>query len=97
MSDTVFVRVPAEEKIYKEESKNFLSPLWLLFFQKVAIVCGGNFEYPVKATQYKLSALNTAPANASATGTLGEIRIDANYIYVCVATNTWKRAGIATW
>lgn len=51
----------------------------------------------VKATQYRLSALNTAPASATDTGTLGEIRIDANYIYICVATNTWKRSAIATW
>lgn len=51
----------------------------------------------IKATQYRLSALNTAPASATATGTLGEIRIDANFIYICVATNTWKRAAISTW
>lgn len=48
-------------------------------------------------SQYKLSALNTAPASATATGTLGEIRIDANYIYVCTATNTWKRTALNTW
>jgi hypothetical protein len=50
-----------------------------------------------RATQFFLSALNTAPATASSTGTLGEIRIDANYIYICTATNTWKRVAIATW
>lgn len=49
------------------------------------------------AAQFRLSALNTAPANAGDTGTLGEIRIDASYIYVCMATNTWKRAAIGTW
>jgi uncharacterized repeat protein (TIGR03837 family) len=38
-----------------------------------------------------------APASASASGTAGEIRIDADYIYVCTATNTWKRVAIATW
>jgi hypothetical protein len=37
------------------------------------------------------------PASAGAPGTLGDICWDANYIYVCVATDTWKRAGIATW
>ena len=37
------------------------------------------------------------PASASATGTTGEICWDANYIYVCTATNTWKRTAIATW
>jgi hypothetical protein len=51
----------------------------------------------IRGTQYNLSALNTAPASATATGTLGEIRIDANHIYVCTATNVWKRAAIVTW
>ena len=37
------------------------------------------------------------PASASATGSTGEICWDANYIYVCTATNTWKRTAIATW
>lgn len=37
------------------------------------------------------------PASASASGTQGQIRWDANYIYVCVATNTWKRAALTTW
>lgn len=51
----------------------------------------------IKATQYKLSTLNTAPANAADTGTTGEIRITAGYIYVCIATNTWVRAALTTW
>ena len=50
-----------------------------------------------RASQFQLSALNTAPASATATGTLGEIRIVNGFIYVCVATNTWQRAAIATW
>ena len=37
------------------------------------------------------------PASASATGTIGQICWDTSYIYVCVATDTWKRAAIATW
>jgi len=37
------------------------------------------------------------PASASATGTAGTIQWDASYIYVCTATNTWKRVAIATW
>ena len=37
------------------------------------------------------------PASASATGTAGEIAWDANYLYVCTATNTWKRAALSTW
>lgn len=50
-----------------------------------------------KAAKFQLIALNTAPANAGDTGTLGEIRVVDGYIYVCTATNTWKRAAIATW
>jgi hypothetical protein len=37
------------------------------------------------------------PASASDTGVAGEICWDANYIYVCTATNTWKRSAISTW
>jgi hypothetical protein len=37
------------------------------------------------------------PATTGAAGNQGEIAWDANYVYVCVATNSWKRAAIATW
>lgn len=37
------------------------------------------------------------PASASDTGNQGEVCWDASYVYVCTATNTWKRAAIATW
>jgi hypothetical protein len=51
----------------------------------------------IKATQYRLNTLNTAPATSSSTGTVGEIRIDANFVYVCTGTNTWKRTALTTW
>ena len=37
------------------------------------------------------------PASATATGTAGEICWDANYIYVCTATNTWRRTALSSW
>lgn len=37
------------------------------------------------------------PASTGAAGNQGEIAWDANYVYVCVATNSWKRVAIATW
>jgi hypothetical protein len=37
------------------------------------------------------------PASSSATGNVGEICWDANYIYVCTATNTWRRVAINAW
>lgn len=39
----------------------------------------------------------SAPATASDTGTPGQTAYDADYFYVCVATDTWKRVAIATW
>jgi len=36
-------------------------------------------------------------ANANDTGVKGEICWDSNYIYVCVATDTWKRVAISSW
>jgi hypothetical protein len=37
------------------------------------------------------------PETATAIGTAGTVVRDSNYIYVCVATNTWKRVAISTW
>lgn len=37
------------------------------------------------------------PTSATDTGQAGEIAWDADYIYVCVAANTWKRVQISTW
>lgn len=51
----------------------------------------------VNASQYNLSILNTAPASTTATGTTGEIRYTADFIYVCIATNSWVRTALTTW
>lgn len=37
------------------------------------------------------------PTLANSTGVAGQITWDSGNIYVCVATNTWKRATISTW
>jgi hypothetical protein len=62
-------------------------------------VAGGESRFlgAIKTTQFKLSALNSTPASATDTGTLGDIKITADYIYICTATNTWVRAALATW
>ncbi len=44
-----------------------------------------------------VSVGGSTPASASATGTAGTITWDSSYIYVCTATDTWKRVAIATW
>ena len=37
------------------------------------------------------------PASANAAGDKGQIAWDSDYVYVCVATNTWKRSSLSTW
>jgi hypothetical protein len=48
---------------------------------------------PVIAT----SIASTPPSSSSSTGSAGQIAFDANYIYVCVSPDTWKRSPTATW
>ncbi len=57
---------------------------------------GGGGTTTFSANQIAISTSQT-PASATATGTTGTICWDASYIYVCTATNTWKRVAIATW
>jgi hypothetical protein len=37
------------------------------------------------------------PATATSAGVAGTQAYDASYLYVCIATNTWKRTALATW
>jgi len=69
----------------------------------------GNADAPISAGAATFSSLlrttsdkiqidtPKTPASASDTGTLGQICWDANYIYVCVGTNSWKRSALSTW
>lgn len=82
------------------------------FLPPIATVTGGvfyraaTFRINMTATQGEL-LLNSGnrvviptsvtPASAAASGTQGTIAWDANYIYVCTGTNTWKRAGLSSW
>jgi hypothetical protein len=47
----------------------------------------------------KILRIGTAktPATAGAAGNAGEICWDADFLYVCIATNTWRRIVHATW
>lgn len=44
-----------------------------------------------------LNIATSTPASAAASGVAGTIAWDSSYIYICTATNTWKRVAIATW
>lgn len=45
----------------------------------------------------KLIIESHVPVSADAPGKAGTITWDAGFIYVCVATDTWKQIAIATW
>lgn len=40
---------------------------------------------------------STPPSSASADGNPGQLTWDGNYLYVCVARNSWKRTPVAAW
>lgn len=37
------------------------------------------------------------PSGAVSSGTIGQFTADNNYIYVCIATDTWIRAAVSPW
>lgn len=37
----------------------------------------------------------STPASSAAAGIAGQIKVDASYVYVCTATNAWKRAALS--
>jgi hypothetical protein len=39
----------------------------------------------------------TAPTTATDTCTAGQMAYASGFLYVCIATNTWQRAAMATW
>ena len=72
-------------KLYIENSAS-TTPLIYGEFDTNNVKINGDFQLTTKT-----------PASASDTGVTGTIAWDADWIYICTATNTWKRVGIATW
>lgn len=55
--------------------------------------CDGKVSFGNSSVQFTPST----PSSSSAGGVAGELVVDDSFIYVCTATNTWKRVAIATW
>lgn len=54
--------------------------------------------YPTDiATTYTIYQALHTPSSATDVGNKGEMRFDDNYIYACIADNTWKRAALTSW
>jgi hypothetical protein len=37
------------------------------------------------------------PATATSAGVAGQVAYAAGFLYVCVATNTWRRTALSSW
>ncbi len=57
---------------------------WAFYAASDKSYFGGQIQLPL-----------TTPASSSATGVAGTVQVDANYIYVCTATDTWKRVPLS--
>lgn len=44
-----------------------------------------------------LLSANSVPSISSVTGVFGELRVDGNYLYICIGTNNWRRVSISGW
>lgn len=51
----------------------------------------------IRVNNLAASLTANTPTSNTSPGLKGKIAIDSNYIYVCVATNTWKRIQLNNW
>lgn len=56
--------------------------------------------YPVVSRSgafLRMSMQVDAPASATAAGEAGQWAYDGSFVYVCTATDTWRRAALSSW
>jgi hypothetical protein len=56
-----------------------------------------NFLIDYIASANGLNIATDTPTSGYAIGSVGDIAWDSDYIYICTATNTWKRLALSTW
>ena len=57
----------------------------------------GKIVFPDNTVQTTAYQVVTAPTTATSSGITGQIAYDSNYVYICTATNTWKRSALSSW
>lgn len=62
----------------------------------IGLSTGATAKLDISGDTLRLRTART-PASATAAGNVGDICWDANFVYVCVATNTWRRAALSAW
>ena len=84
---------------WKTGSPTLANPCWYSFSTRSWTLTpdatyGGVFSGRASTAQIATTALqiqSQTPAHNNSTGTAGQIKYDANYLYVCKATNSWAR------
>lgn len=55
-----------------------------------------NISQLIQAIQNVFPNFVPVPTSATAPGTPNQVACDTSYLYVCVATNTWRRTALST-
>lgn len=63
----------------------------------IDLVLGAKGTGTVKVGANPVVVNVAVPASATSAGVAGQRAYDSSYVYVCTATNTWKRAALSTW
>jgi len=59
------------------------------------LVKASNSDYDTAWTSSLAS--NIPPGSSGATGATGQLSLDSDWLYVCIATDTWKRTLLTGW
>ena len=63
----------------------------------VPITDGGTGASDAAGARVNLGIGVSVPSTATSTGVAGQIAYDSSWLYICTATDTWRRVAIASW
>lgn len=95
-----FVPEPLSGSTYKFQWMDGQDPILSTVPGAMDIIRLTSYNYSSWVGQHitRLSTTNVPPpATSTSPGVRGQIAYDANYMYTCVADNTWKRSPLSTW
>jgi len=56
-----------------------------------------NLSASLQGLDDEKASVVSVPPTATSPGSPGDIAFDTNHIYICVATDTWRRVALSTW
>ena len=97
-NDDIFKDSETRTEIYSIKDLTLVAPLppaEIAVAKHLAFIATGKGK--IGTVPEGTSVTSAVPATASSTGSIGQMAADSEYVYVCTAPNTWKRASLATW